>query len=129
MSNLKSYRVTAAWFNDAEVTLEVNLDVLTPALAAEINNFWSGANERLQAEDDDIVRTVVRMFGGAAIRHFMEDGGASFGPCPWGDRQMTTEVLKAQVEGWPDIDGLGILISAAEVSAVEYHDVTLEVAP
>lgn len=127
MSARKSnYRVSADLFGIAEVTLEVDLDVLTPALAAEINNFWSGAKERLQAEDGDVVRTVVRMFGEAAIRHFMADGGASFGPCPWGDRQMTAEVLKAQVEGWPDIDGLGIGITAAEVSAVEYHDVTLE---
>lgn len=126
MSNITTYRVAAAWFSDAEVTLQVDLDVLTPALAAEINNFWSHPKDRLQAEDGDVVRAVVRMFGEAAIRHFMADGGASFGPCPWGDRQMTAEVLKAQVEGWPDIDGLGIGIVGAEVSAVGYHDVTLE---
>ena len=121
-----TYRVTADWFGDSEVSLEVDPDVLTPELAAEINSFWSGAKERLLAEDGDVVRAVVRMFGAAAIRCFMDDGGASFGPCPWGDRQMTAEVLKAQVEGWPGIDGLGILILAAEVSAVDYHDVTLE---
>lgn len=126
MSNITTYRVAAAWFSDAEVTLQVDLDVLTPALAAEINNFWSHPKDRLQAEDGDVVRAVVRIFGEAAIRHFMADGGASFGPCPWGDRQMTAEVLKAQVEGWPDIDGLGIGIVGAEVSAVGYHDVTLE---
>jgi hypothetical protein len=126
MSNFTTYRVAADSFSDAEVTLQVDLDVLTPALAAEINNFWSHPKDRLQAEDGDVVRAVVRMFGEAAIRHFMADGGASFGPCPWGDRQMTAEVLKAQVEGWPDIDGLGIGIVGAEVSAVGYHDVTLE---
>ncbi len=126
MSNITTYRVSADWFGDAEVTLQVDLDVLTPTLAAEINGFWSGAVERLGNEDDDVVRAVVRMFGAAAIQHFMSDGGASFGPCPWGDRQMTAEVLKAQVEGWPDIDGLGIGIVGAEVSAVGYHDVTLE---
>jgi hypothetical protein len=126
MSNITTYRVAADSFSDAEVTLQVDLDVLTPALAAEINNFWSHPKDRLQAEDGDVVRAVVRMFGEAAIRHFMADGGASFGPCPWGDRQMTAEVLKAQVEGWPDIDGLGIGIVGAEVSAVGYHDVTLE---
>lgn len=126
MSNITTYRVAADLFSDAEVTLQVDLDVLTPALAAEINNFWSHPKDRLEGEDGDVVRAVVRMFGEAAIRHFMADGGASFGPCPWGDRQMTAEVLKAQVEGWPDIDGLGIGIVGAEVSAVGYHDVTLE---
>ena len=126
MSNITTYRVAADSFSDAEVTLQVDLDVLTPALAAEINNFRSHPKDRLQAEDGDVVRAVVRMFGEAAIRHFMADGGASFGPCPWGDRQMTAKVLKAQVEGWPDIDGLGIGIVGAEVAAVGYDDVTLE---
>ena len=126
MSTLATYRVTADWFSDAEVTLQVNLDVLTPALAAEINQFWSSAEDRLQDEDGDVVRTVVRMFGAAAIRHFMDDGGASFGPHSEGDRYWTEQVLKAQAEGWPGLDGLGILILGAEVSAVGYHDVTLE---
>jgi len=126
MSTHATYRVTADWFSDAEVTLQVDLDVLTPALAAEINKFWSSAEDRLQDEDGDVVRAVVRMFGAAAIRHFMDDGGASFGPRSEGDRYWTEEVFKAQVEGWPDLDGLGILILGAEVSAVGYDDVTLE---
>src|SRR3990167_5695986 len=106
MSNITTYRVAAASFSDAEVTLQVDLDVLTPALAAEINNFWSHPKDRLQAEDGDVVRAVVRMFGEAAIRHFMADGGASFGPCPWGDRQGTGGGLKGQGEGGPVIAGL-----------------------
>lgn len=126
MSAIAIYRVSACWFNEAEVTLRVDHCVLTRALAAEINNFRSGAEDRLQDEDGDVVRAVVRMFGEAAIRHFMADGGATFGPCPLGDRQMTAKVLKAQVEGWPDIDGLGIGIVGAEVAAVGYDDVTLE---
>jgi len=127
MSNITTYRVSADWFGDAEVTLQVDLDVLTPTLAAEINNFWSDSKRRLQGEDGDVVRAVVRMFGGVAIRYFMADGGASFGP-GWRDehRRWTADVLKAQGEGWPDIDGLGILIAGAEVFAVGYHDVTLE---
>ncbi len=126
MSNLKTYRVAADWFGDAEVTLQVDHDVLTPELATEINQFWSDADGRLADESDDVVRTVIRMFGAAAIRFFMDDGGAHFGPRAEGDRHWTAEVLKAQAEGWPGIDGLGILITMADVSTVGYDDVELE---
>ena len=128
MSNLKTYRVTADWYGDAEVLLQVDHDVLTPELATEINQFWTGADGRLAAEDDDVVRTVIRMFGAAAIRCFMDDGGARIRPSKNGDRHRTAEVLKAQVEGWPDVDGLGILIMEANVSVVDYDDVALEAA-
>ena len=126
MSKLKKYRVTADWFSDAEVTLLVDHDKLTPALATEINKFVSDADYRLAAEDDDVVRAVIRMFGSDAIGYFMGDGGASFGPRADGDRYSTEAVLKHLYEGWPPCDELGILIVAAEVSAVGYDDVTLE---
>ena len=63
-----TYRVAASWFNDAEVTLQVNFDVLTPELAAEINGFWTGADDRLQEEGGNVLLAVVRMFGETAIR-------------------------------------------------------------
>ena len=126
MSSLKKYRVTAAWFDDAEVTLLVDHDKLTPALATKINEFVSDADSRLAAEDGDVVRAVIRMFGTGAIGYFINDGGASFGPRADGDRHWTEAVLKHLYEGWPPCDELGILIVAAEVSAVGYDDVTVE---
>ena len=126
MGNLKDYIVTASWFDDAGVTLRVDHDVLTPELATEINTFWSDADGRLADEKDDVVRAVVRMFGAAAIRFFMDDGGARFDTLGAGDLHWTGRVLESLVEGWPDIDSLGILILSADVSAVDYDDVTLE---
>jgi hypothetical protein len=126
MSNVKTYIVTASWFEDSGVTLRVDHDILTPEVATEINTFWSGADGRLADENGNVVRTVVRMFGAAAIRFFMDDGGARFGPRSEDDRHFTAQVLDAQIEGWPDLDSLGILILTAEVSAVDYDDVTLE---
>lgn len=126
MSNVKNYIVTAYWFGESEITLRVDHDVLTPELATEINTFWTGADERLADENDDVVRAVVRMFGAAAIRFFMDDGGARFDSGGQGERHWTGQVLRSQVEGWPDIDSLGILILSADVSAVDYDDVTLE---
>lgn len=127
MSNLKTYRVKAAWFDDAEVTLRVNHDILTPALATEINNFWSEADARLADEDEDVVRAVIRLFGAAAIRYMMDNGGASFSPVQK-DWYWTKEVIRDQGEGWPDWESLGILIVGAAVSCVSYDDVTLEAA-
>lgn len=128
MSNVKTYIVTASWFNDAGVTLRVDHNVLTSELATLINDFWSDNDSRLMDEDGDVVRAVIRLFGQVAIRYFMADGGASFGPHADGDRYWTKKVLEEQREGWPDIDSLGILILSAEVSAVDYDDVTLEAA-
>lgn len=126
MSNLKTYRVKAAWFDDAEVTLRVDHDILTPALATEINNFWSEADARLAEENDDVVRAVIRLFGSRAIAFFMADGGACIGG--GGDRYWTGRVIKEQHEGWPDVDSLGILICAVSVESVGYDSVTLEAA-
>lgn len=126
MSNVKNYIVTASWFDESGVTLSVDHDVLTPELATLINDFWSDNDSRLRDEDGDVVRAVVRLFGQVAIRFFMADGGLSFGPNADGGRYWTKKVLEAQAEGWPDIDSFGILILSAEVSAVDYDDVTLE---
>ena len=129
MSNVRTYTVKAAWFDDAMVTLRVDLDKLTPELATDINAFWSDADDRLECEDRDVVRTVVRMFGAAAIDFFMKDGGASFGAASDISRWATEKVLKDLYEGWPDFDHLGIVIVAAEVSSVGYDDVSLVAEP
>ena len=39
MSNVKTYIVTASWFEDSSVKLRVDHDVLTPELATLINDF------------------------------------------------------------------------------------------
>ena len=88
MSNVKTYKVVAAWFDDAEVSLQVDHDVLTPDLAMLINGFWSGSEDRLKAENGDVVRAVVRLFGSCAISYFMSDGGARMS---WCDSRYWTE--------------------------------------
>lgn len=120
-----TYIARAYWYNAAEVTLQVDFDVLTVELATEINNFWGHPEYRPREENGDVQRTVVRMFGEAAIRHFIADGDASFGSTT--DPYHTAAVIAAQGEGWPDAKALGILITAAEVPMVDYEDVELEV--
>ena len=127
MSNIKTFAVTASWFNDAKVVLQVNQDVLTPELASEINSFWGDADSRLTDEDGDVVKTVVRLFGARAIACFMEQGGADFGEKrPGIGKWWTQKVIDEQHEGWPDAENLGILITSCEVSSVGFDDVELE---
>lgn len=123
MSNVKTYKVVAAFFDDAEVSLQVDHDVLTPDLATLINSFWSGSEDRLKAEKGDVVRAVVRLFGSCAIAFFMSDGAQMGGG---NSRYWTERVINAQHEGWPDVDSLGILIGKVFVGFVGYDDVSLE---
>ena len=78
MSNIKIHTVKASWYNDAEVTLRVDYGILTPALASEINSFWGDSEFRLDEENQDVVRAVIRMFGARAIALGMEQGGWDF---------------------------------------------------
>ena len=50
-------------WGDAEVILAVDHSCLTPDLARQINEFWTGAEERLDAADGDVVLAVIRMAG------------------------------------------------------------------
>jgi hypothetical protein len=132
--NIKRYLVKESW-KEYEVTLEVNHDVLTEEIASLINNFWSDADHRLSAENGDIVRTVIRLFGQTMIYRMLSEGGASFSITT--KNRMTgehpgpfwTEYLHNE-EGWggtgPGPYGVcGIRVIAADVDAPGYDDVQL----
>lgn len=78
-ANLKRYRVAESW-KDYQVTLEVNLDVLTLERAAMINQYFSDDKTRLMEESDDVIRVAIRLAGSTMIRIMLEQGGASFTP-------------------------------------------------
>ena len=127
MSNIKTYTVKATWFNDAEVTLQVDLDLLTTELATEINTFWSNADSRLASEDEDVVRAVIRMFGAGAISLAMEQGGWDFSNnSPVAGLRTAQDVIDSYGEGWPKAEELGISVIHAAAYSVGFDDVTLE---
>lgn len=127
MSNIKTYTVKASWFNDAEVTLQVDHDLLTPELATEINGFWSNSGRRLAAEDENVVRAVIRMFGARAIALAMEQGGWDFSNHSR-EKGLSTaqDVIDRDGEGWPKAEELGISVTDASVDYVGFDDVELE---
>jgi hypothetical protein len=132
--NIKRYLVKETW-KEYEVTLEVNHDVLTVETASLINGFWSSAGDRLSAENGDIVRTVIRLFGQTMIYRMLSEGGASFSittknlmtgdnPGPFWTEDLHNE------EGWggtePGPYGFcGIRVIAADVDTPSYDDVEL----
>ena len=129
MSNIKTYTVKATWFNDAEVTLQVDLDLLTTELATEINTFWSNADSRLAAEDEDVVRAVIRMFGARAISLAIEQGGWDFSNQAYVVGLRTAQdVIDSYGEGWPSAEDLGISVIHAAADSVGFDDVELEAA-
>lgn len=129
MSNIKTYTVKASWFNDAEVTLKVDHDLLTPDLATEINNFWTNADSRLAAENENVVRVVIRMFGARAIALAMEQGGWDFSnSSPAAGLRTAQEVIDDFGEGWPKAEELGISVIQVAADSVGFDDVELEVA-
>ncbi len=129
MSNIKTYKVTACWFNDAEVTLQVDHSILTAALAKEINDFWSDADYRLAAQRQDVVQVVIRMFGARTISLAMEQGGWDFfNNSPAARLRTAQEVIDDFGEGWPKAEELGISVIQVEVGSVGFDDVELEAA-
>lgn len=101
-NNIKRYTVKDFW-DIYEVTLEVDLDVLTEARANDINDFWTSAEERLGECNGNAQHTAIRLFGQAMICIMLEQGGAFFGA---GNTDAGTYWSKDvwQLEGW---GGLG----------------------
>lgn len=128
MSNIKTYKAKASWFNEAEITIQVDHSILTPALAKEINDFWSDASWRLMQESQDVVRTVIRMFSARAIALAMEQGWSFSSHSYERGLQNAEDVIDSFGEGWPKAEELGISITDVEAEGVSFDDVELEAA-
>lgn len=135
-SGIIQYIVKETW-KDYEVALEVNHEILTKEVATMINQFWSDEHWRLTAENGDVVRAVIRLFGSNMIQHMLSEGGAIFssthkspitGENP--GRYWTADLHNE--EGWggtlddSPFGVCGIRVIAAEVEALGYDDVELE---
>lgn len=89
---------------DLSVTVEVDMDKLTPELATEINSFWSGADDVLGAADGDVVLAAVLRSGpylmGAVLQGYNEFGA---------QKELD------ESEGWPPNGEHGIRIIDFEI--------------
>lgn len=96
----KRYKIEHTELFDTWVILEVDHDRLTPALASEINSFWSGKEARLADANDDPVKAVIKMAGGIFIAYVLDvfEGLNAYG------MQRGFDAL----EGWPPAGSHGI---------------------
>ncbi|EPV8688061.1 DUF2528 family protein [Pseudomonas aeruginosa] len=128
-ANIKRFKVKDAW-KDFEVVLEVDLDRLTTERAQQINSFWTSAEDRLDEEDGDVVRTVIRLAGLEVMCEILEDRGADFGDADRWYCEKTTRKLHDS-EGWGgrvEGDGFGwcgIRVVGAEVDLPCFEDVAV----
>lgn len=127
MSTIKRYTVTHQ-SGDHEVMLEVDHSILTPGLAREHLEFWSGGDDFADDEDGNEPRALIRLFGANAIRAMLEANG-----CDCGDDECAaiyTRELQDE-EGWGGSDGtpfgrVGIRIVRADVDGTGFDDVSLQ---
>lgn len=97
MANLKRFTLSDSW-KDWQLTLEVDLDILTVERATEINEFWSDADYRLSKANGDVVRAVIKMAAGSFVYAFLEIGGACVTKDEGGNNWTTTGLHNQ--EGW-----------------------------
>lgn len=127
--NIKRFKVKDTW-KDFEVTLEVDLDRLTAERAELINSFWTSADDRLDEEGGDVVRTVIRLAGLEVMCEILEDGGADFGDADSWYCQKTTKALQDS-EGWggvvegDDFGWCGIRVVGAEIAQPGFEDLAM----
>jgi hypothetical protein len=72
MADVRVFNAFYSPSNDVEITLEVDFDILTSERAAEINAFWSEADERLACCDGDARDAVIRLAARFFIVNIME---------------------------------------------------------
>src|SRR5690348_7989298 len=92
----KRYKLSCGM--DMTLTLDIDTDVMTPELAQEVNSFWSGAEEVLDASDGDITQAVARR-AASYLWSELQDG--------WRPQYVTEQLAKA--EGWPPQHGITIV--------------------
>lgn len=128
MTSIQSYTVEHEW-HDHSVTLEVDHTIMTPDLAKEHLDYWSGSTEFQQAEQGDAVRAVIRLFGSSLMARILEQGGASFSG---GEAADIWSREQQNAEGWGGSSrespfGLvGIRAVSADVEGIGFDDVRLK---
>ena len=100
---MKRYKIDHTEMFQTELLLEVDHERLTPELASEINNFWSGCEDRLSDADGDPVLAVIKLAASIFLGYVLD-----VGQC------LNTEGMQLafdnQHEGWPRNGEAGITL-------------------
>lgn len=120
MANVKKYTVDYDW--KAELTVEIDHDVMTEEKLHEINNFWSNADYRLKRHET-VLEAVLVMLAKEALLIALSQGYNTYGVVSEFDWSEGNGV-----EGWPSMDGSdGIKITHVDVSGIfDSDDITIK---
>lgn len=130
---IRRYQVIES-FKDYEVTLEVDHSILTQERATQINSFWSSDNDRLDEENGDVVRTVIRLAGLTLINLMLELGDVDFSDQEVVHGNIWSKELR-RLEGWgEELEGspygwCGIRAVSASVNTCSFYDLELRDVP
>ncbi len=119
MSDIKRYEIN--WNDCAFMTVEVDHSKVTEEALHETNNFWSGAEDRIDDEDGSVLNAVLKMLANAC---FTEAWSGGWGVSRVVDRfDYDCKFGNGGIEGWPKMDGSsGIKLIACDVSLFTPHD-------
>lgn len=106
----KKYKIEAGF--DISITVDVDLNKLTPELAKEINDFWSGAEDILNKSDGNIIIAAVRRSAPYFISALLE-----------GYNTKGAQSQLDESEGWPENGEHGITLVDYEVPDFGAYDV------
>ena len=111
MADIRTFTGSFTLSLDVEVTLEVDFDILTPERAAEINMFWSGAQDRLELCSEDAREAVIRLAARFFIVSIMEPkvlfdamNQALYDAEGWGDYSYNGIRMTTFIGGPPEYD-------------------------
>jgi hypothetical protein len=119
MANIKRYEIDYDW--KANVTVEIDHDIVTEEALHELNNFWSNAEYRVM-QHDSVLNAVLKMLAREIIQIQFTAG-------------YTTDYLIKQFdwdsgngqEGCPPMDGSqGIKIIDTEDLELDYDDMSIK---
>ena len=121
MSNIKTYIIDYDW--KAQMTVEIDHDIMTEAGLREINQFWSDDHRREQKFG--LLNGVLVMLAQLVIPEAQVQGyslAGVVGMFNWGSGNGQ--------EGWPPMDGSeGIKITAIDISGLfDSDDITIKAA-
>lgn len=89
---------------DTSITLEIDTAVMTEELSTEVNEFWSGAEDVLDASGGDVFQAVARRAAGRLLGYLLD-----------GYNEIAAVSELSEQEGWPGLDMIGITIIDHEI--------------
>ncbi len=113
--NVKKYKLI---YDFREIEIEVDHNKISEKDLHQINDFWSGSTERLNANENNVLYAVLKMLAIQIIQVQIEYNYNEFG---------VIGVFDKGIEGWPKMDGTnGFKIVSVDEFLPDDYDISIE---